>query len=584
MTETTADQIRAVQALLQQSLNNADNTPKGQSFTVAVQSGPINVDQLTRSLFLDGTALPAGTDQVLLKTAQGDLLLKLQNVQDQLLQDLLPARVSLQIKPGSSGADAVLVFPKGVATDNTHGLGGIAASVSSNSGTANALQSVQAEFPKIGQVFQATLLPAALFSSLGLLKPTPEQQTGAQSKPGLGTGAQTNILQNTVKATSENAAKAGEQSSGNNPAAPSKANLLLPNTQASASANSQGGQSQQQEQNLRNLVGQNIGSTADSAPHNSGAPQNTAIRIVKVITPDQANTGKIGAAALAGEAEEENTLTATVRGQTPSGQPLLAVGEQILAVRGGPRNWPVGTEVQLAIGAGADLVALKESAGKGNWNGLQQTLALLAQSNPALFHELTALRIPQAQTQQLPGALLFFLSAAQGGNLSKWLGTELEEKLESVKRNDLLQKIQDEWHANQTRAFDEVNGEWRGMHVPYAGQDQLHSFRFYVHSRARDGEKQKEGDARDWAKRFLIDLSLSRLGPIQLDGLVHKKKLDLVVRTEHALPAEVKHSLQQHFIKNVEEVRYSGELRFQANKIGWVSLKENITHKLSRDI
>ncbi len=41
--------------------------------------------------------------------------------------------------------------------------------------------------------------------------------------------------------------------------------------------------------------------------------------------------------------------------------------------------------------------------------------------------------------------------------------------------------------------------------------------------------------------RFLIDLVLSILGPVQIDGLVKERQFDLILRPRTALPQTVRH-------------------------------------------
>jgi hypothetical protein len=61
---------------------------------------------------------------------------------------------------------------------------------------------------------------------------------------------------------------------------------------------------------------------------------------------------------------------------------------------------------------------------------------------------------------------------------------------------------------------------------------------------------------------------------VQLDGLVHKRRLELVVRTQRALDPDLRKDLMDRFMRTLEEVRYGGDLRFAANKMGWVEIKE----------
>lgn len=123
---------------------------------------------------------------------------------------------------------------------------------------------------------------------------------------------------------------------------------------------------------------------------------------------------------------------------------------------------------------------------------------------------------------------------------------------------------------------------WKGTTVPYLDGDKLQQFRFYVH---QDNRQPKPGQSeRDLARRFLIDVSLTRLGPIQIDGLVNQKKLDLIVRTVNGLPEDLRNDLRVRFAHAMEEVRYTGSLIFQTSKQGWVELKTRQGQTLSKNL
>jgi hypothetical protein len=82
----------------------------------------------------------------------------------------------------------------------------------------------------------------------------------------------------------------------------------------------------------------------------------------------------------------------------------------------------------------------------------------------------------------------------------------------------------------------------------------------------------------------VVDVSLSRIGDVQLDGLVHKKKIDLIVRTENNFPEKLRNDLRNQFHTSMEEVRYTGTLMFHAHKQGWIDLKSATSEHVSRQL
>ena len=72
------------------------------------------------------------------------------------------------------------------------------------------------------------------------------------------------------------------------------------------------------------------------------------------------------------------------------------------------------------------------------------------------------------------------------------------------------------------------------------------------------------------ANRFLIDLTLSRIGELQLDGLIRPRRFDLILRTHMPLPpkcAEI-----GKLTNSVETLGMTGRL-FQAGTQGWVAVQ-----------
>ena len=82
--------------------------------------------------------------------------------------------------------------------------------------------------------------------------------------------------------------------------------------------------------------------------------------------------------------------------------------------------------------------------------------------------------------------------------------------------------------------------------------------------------------------RFLVNLNLSRLGDMQLDGLLRKlpgqmpgvleKRLDMVVRSAARLSPGLMRELQEGYARGLREAQLTGSLEFQARKEGWVTV------------
>ncbi|NDE90232.1 MAG: hypothetical protein EB059_03715, partial [Alphaproteobacteria bacterium] len=549
MSALPPDQLQAIQAILAQQAP-AQANEIAQSIAVTVQRSPIDAAALARAVVIDGTASQTPTiDQILLRTGQGDFLIRVPETARQQIQDNMPSRVTLQLRPGPNGLEAILV----VGSKAAQLAGQVEQSLASSSALSR--QTLTTEIPKVGQVFQVTVLPSTLLSNL-----LPGFNKTISQKANSFSAQATRTAINTQTTAEQTPATQVPTTSNLSTAKLSNAPLQTLNAASQTSRNTyeQGSTAGQQSS------GQQLPQKGDAPiklplPIDNLKPQLLPLRIVNVATPDTLDVP-----------HADKTFTAVVRGATPSGQPIISVDDQI-AVVNTDKHWPVGTKIQVTLGAGAELVTDKEVKQLPTaFEGLREAIELLTQQNPMLINEVKNFRIPQAQSNHVSGAVLFFMVALQKGNMAAWLGEDVRNALEALGKQGLVQRMQEELLGSKQPAIDSAGSPWHGMTVPYLDGDKMQQFRFFVHEDHR--QKQQKAD-RDIARRFLIDVSLSRLGPVQIDGLVHQKKLDLIVRTGSHLPEELRNDLRLRFQGAMEEIRYTGSLMFQANKQGWVDIK-----------
>lgn len=90
---------------------------------------------------------------------------------------------------------------------------------------------------------------------------------------------------------------------------------------------------------------------------------------------------------------------------------------------------------------------------------------------------------------------------------------------------------------------------WLHLHIP----EDPH------HHRGQTAEENKQKKETD---RFVFDLSLSRMGQMQIDGLVRDKNLNVVVRSEQGMSVAMQSTLTKRFIETLESNGLEGGLRF----------------------
>ncbi|HYD65685.1 hypothetical protein [Azospirillum sp.] len=268
-------------------------------------------------------------------------------------------------------------------------------------------------------------------------------------------------------------------------------------------------------------------------------------------------------------------LSGTIAGSTPQGQPVLATRQGMLALNT-QASLPPGTQVTAAV---ADRAAAAPAAPPGepeligaarDWPTLRQVMVALAGADRALAQSLLNTVLPQPN-RKLGAALSFFLSAVRGGDARGWLGEEATSALEKAGRGDLLKQLEEEFRSMQRQSAEPLPGDWRPYTVPMFDGQAIHPVRVHVHPLNGDEEGNAQGE-REAGSRFLIDVELSRLGPMQLDGMVRERRFDLILRSQNALPAELRAELTQVFADSVDAVGYGGGITFQAGPRGWVKL------------
>ncbi|KAA0592381.1 hypothetical protein J2848_006288 [Azospirillum lipoferum] len=268
-------------------------------------------------------------------------------------------------------------------------------------------------------------------------------------------------------------------------------------------------------------------------------------------------------------------LRGTVAGSTPQGQPILATKQGMLALNV-PASLPQGAKVTAAL---ADLARATQAAAPTlpgppgpldgrDWPAMRQLMATLA-ADPALAKSMLA-TMPQPN-RKLTAALSFFLSAMRGGDAQGWLGDEATSALDKAGRRDLLERLEKDFDGLRREAAEPLPGDWRSYTIPLMDANGPKPIKLHVHPLKEDEESGGKERAKP-GSRFVIDVDLSRFGPLQLDGLVRPNHFDLILRSHVALPPELRVELIQVFADSVRAVGYSGGLSFQSGARSWVKL------------
>jgi hypothetical protein len=266
-------------------------------------------------------------------------------------------------------------------------------------------------------------------------------------------------------------------------------------------------------------------------------------------------------------------LSGQVTATTNAGHPVLQtpVGTLTLEIRAA---LPPGSRVTFEVVAGSlprgDGAAPLEPAGLSGslgraWPTLEDAIRALHQAAETVGAAPNPAIVPQPGPR-LASGLLFFIAALNGGDMGRWLGGQAAQALKAAGRGSLLSRLGRDF-GQLSRQVESGGGDWRLFLIPLLDGHQVQQIRLFERhgSNGRSGGGDKpEGEA----TRFVLEVELTRLGDLQLDGLVRQRRFDLILRTRQPLPDAMRHDITEIFNTANEATGYVGSIGFQASP-GW---------------
>jgi hypothetical protein len=284
-------------------------------------------------------------------------------------------------------------------------------------------------------------------------------------------------------------------------------------------------------------------------------------------------------------ARPAGSVVAVVDALTASGAPILKTPDAHFVLRQ-TMPLPLGTQLILTLqpAQAADILAENPFPTRGlmpldplfsrGWPALDEAIALL-NASAAQAAQAMAQTIPAAGARLTP-TTLFFLAALRMGNIESWLGAPAMEALRGGGRKDLAERLAQDFGRLASLSKNIVAGEWRAISMPLMQQDQhISLIQFFLRQPPPDDEETAgAGDAQRKMTRFILNLHLSRMGDMQFDGLLHKKRFDLILRSEEKLSAIIRQELMQKFTLGLEQTGMEGGLSFQTRAEHWMQIPE----------
>ncbi|MEX0698013.1 MAG: hypothetical protein WD099_10755 [Dongiaceae bacterium] len=289
------------------------------------------------------------------------------------------------------------------------------------------------------------------------------------------------------------------------------------------------------------------------------------LRVLALLPP-----GSVGAPA----APAPPAFAGTVVSLTAAGQPIVAspLGTLVLFAR---TDLPVGSAIVLEAAAsppatGATPESLASAATTATpqrsllalsrgWPTLTEAAEVLERAGPEARAEL-ARQLPQAGPR-LAAGLVSLLAALAAGDVDRWLAPALRQALERAGRADLANRLRGEFHQAARLAAEPIGGDWRVAYLPLHDGAELRQINLYLRGRRRPSGADAESDS---PTRFILEVELSRLGPLQLDGLVNRHRFDLMLRSRAPLSASMRRDIEAIFDEARAVCGFAGAVAFQA--------------------
>jgi hypothetical protein len=211
---------------------------------------------------------------------------------------------------------------------------------------------------------------------------------------------------------------------------------------------------------------------------------------------------------------------------------------------------------------------------------LQQALAVLATLQPDLAKAATDAFVLQPGARL--AALIFgFLAGVHSGAPKRWSESPARAALDALDHGALREALDGDAAAIGSQTLPADPADWKVTVLPYLGVESQQPARLY--QRLAEAKIEGDGSATSAAgQRFVVEIELHRLGPLQFDGLVRERRFDLAVRTTQALEAELQAEIGHIFRETIGISGYAGDLVF--GRLGRFPLLQTLSQTGAHEI
>lgn len=166
-------------------------------------------------------------------------------------------------------------------------------------------------------------------------------------------------------------------------------------------------------------------------------------------------------------------------------------------------------------------------------------------------------------------AVMLFAAALKSGDLQAWMGEKKLEMIQKLGKDSILSRLSGE--TSSLAANNDASAtDWKSYPIPLLWQNEISKIMFHVRKEPSENDQEQAQDG----TRFVMDLSLTRMGDVQLDGLVRGKRLDLIVRTQLPISALMQEAMATAYSTALDGTDIYGEIGFQSDRSNWETILE----------
>ena len=256
--------------------------------------------------------------------------------------------------------------------------------------------------------------------------------------------------------------------------------------------------------------------------------------------------------------------------QTPSGQTILSIEERFIILNGALKH-PIGTNLFLQFPLNPIEQNRAQSRNSNipfalsafpNWSNLEELLDKLNYSEKTSTQKEFLENIISKPGKNLTASLAYFISAVRTGKAANWTGTLFNEQAFS-NRGRFSEQLQDDFSFMQ-KASEPSDTGWRGFFLPLLDENHLSIIQFFLrneNNRKHQAKIKKDNDA----VQFLLEVNLTTIGKMQIEGRIKNKELDLIIRTRKLLKGPLKQGIERVFLKTLSTSELVGKLTFRVH-------------------